>query len=117
MGYSGTVDSDDVPSLHLPSDGDRELLRVWLAGADGELGAYVNQRRNDDPALIGRIVITKREGRQPLYWVHSPVGSDFWIVSSAVERSVIGTFHTLRVALDFIRPMLRAVEATAKSTL
>src|SRR3954463_3606194 len=93
------VASNDLPSLRTPSNGDCELLRVWLAAAGGDLGGYVNQRRRrDDPAVIGRIVITRREGRQPLYWLHCPVGSDFWTVTSAVERSVIGTFPTLRAA-------------------
>jgi hypothetical protein len=117
MGDPATVDSDDVPALHVPSDGDRELLRVWLVGAGGELGAYVNRRHNDDPAVIGRIVITKREGRQPLYWVQCPSGANIWTVTSVGERSVIGEFPTLRAALDCIRPTPPSVQATVKSNL
>ena len=100
-----TADSDDLPPLRIPSDGDHELLRVWIAAASGELGAYVNQRQSDRPALVGRIVVTKPEGRQPLYWVHCPIGSNVWFVTSVGERTVVGQFPKLRAALDYLRPM------------
>lgn len=109
------ADLRDLASPCGLSDEERELLRVWAAAGSGDIAAYVNQRRSDDPAITGQVVVTKQKKR--LYLVHRPVNTKLWIVTSAVERSEVGRFPTLRTALDVIRPMLRAVEATAKSTL
>jgi hypothetical protein len=94
-----------VPSRAL-SDGERELLRVWVDAGAGDVAAYAKGRLNDDPATIGQIVVTKRDTRQPLYRVQSPAGADFWVVTSVIEGSEVGRFPTLRSALNGIRPNL-----------
>ena len=101
--------SDELRSASPPrtmSDEEWELLRVWVASAADGVSAYVIQRRSDDPAMVGRIVVTKGDTRKPLYSFHRPVGLGWWIVTSLVETGEIGSFSTLRDALNFIRPVL-----------
>lgn len=88
------------------SDEEHRLLRVWVTAASGGVTAFVNQRRRDDPTIIGRIVVIKRDTRKPLYSVYCPVGLDLWIVSSLVEMAEIGSFPSLRAALNFIQAVL-----------
>jgi hypothetical protein len=77
-----------------------------VTAASGDVTAFVNQRRRDDPTIIGRIVVIKRDTRKPLYSVYCPVGLDLWIVSSLVEMAEIGSFPSLRAALNFIQAVL-----------
>jgi hypothetical protein len=101
--------SDELRFTSAPrtlSDEERRLLRLWTTAASDEVSAYVIQRRSDDPAMVGRIVVIKGDTRKPLYSLHRPVGLGWWIVSSLVEPAEIGTFATLRDGLNFIRPVL-----------
>lgn len=85
------------------TDGERQILRDWIRTTE-DLSAYVSERRSDDPAIYRRIVVSRRATKQHLYLIHSPQGSDCWIVLSAVEAEDVGHFPTLRAALDHIRP-------------
>jgi hypothetical protein len=50
-------------------------------------------------------VVVDRKSRTLLYFIYGPEGSDFWVVLSATEKEEIGRFPTLRVALNFVRPV------------
>ena len=88
------------------SDEEREILRLWVTSAADGVTAYVHQRRRDEPNMMGRIVVMKRDTRKPLYSVYCPDGLGLWIVTSMVEASEIGSFPCLRDALNVIRPVL-----------
>ncbi|HUB12064.1 MAG TPA: hypothetical protein VMB34_08910 [Acetobacteraceae bacterium] len=88
------------------TDGERQLLLDW-AEASNDLSAFVSERRSDDPGIYRRIVILRRATRQRLYLIHCPLGSNWWMVTSAVERESVGYFPTLRAALNFVRPVAR----------
>jgi hypothetical protein len=96
--------SGSWPRLRLVSDGERELVKQWAAAASNVM-AYISQRRGDEPGLCGQVVVVDRKSRRVLYSVYGPEGSDFWVVLSAFEMEEIGRFPTLRVALNFVRPV------------
>jgi hypothetical protein len=85
-----------------PTDGEREILRGWIATAD-RFFAFVSERRGDDPSIYRRIVIAHRRTKQHAYLVHAPQGLDVWVVASVKEREDIGRFTTLRAALEFVQ--------------
>jgi hypothetical protein len=87
------------------TDWEQETLRGWVEAIDG-FTAFVAERRSDDPAIYRRIVITRRRTRQHAYTIHAPQGMDVWIVVSATESEDIGSFPTLRAALEFVQPCL-----------
>jgi hypothetical protein len=83
---------------------ERETLRGWVEAVDG-FTAFVSERRSDDPAIYRRIVITRRRTKQHAYTIYAPHGMDVWIVVSVTEREDIGSFSTLRAALEFVQPV------------
>jgi hypothetical protein len=95
-----------------PTDGERDILRCWIAAADG-FSAFVSERRGDDPGLYRRIVISRRRTKQRAYIVQAPQGRDVWIVVSAIDGDDIGRFLTLREALNFVQPALADLAPTA----
>ena len=99
-----TETSQQTTAPRTISELEQFILERWLAAAPHGVSAYVSQRSTDNPAMAQRIVVFSRGTRQPLYSVHSPVDSDFWIVSSLTENAEIGLFPTLRAALNFVRP-------------
>jgi hypothetical protein len=92
------------------TDWERETLRGWAEAVDGYT-AFVAERRSDDPAIYRRIVIARRRTKQHAYTVHAPQGMDVWVVVSTTEGEDIGTFPTLRAALEFVRPLSVGVVA------
>ena len=89
------------------SDEEHELLQEWAAAASKSVTAYISRRPSDDPRLHGRIVISDRKSRKPLYLVYRTIGTESWTVASVVENSEIGALQTLRHALIFVRPVWR----------
>ena len=76
--------------------------------------AFVAERRSDDPAIYRRIVIARRRTKQHAYTIHTPQGMDVWIVVSAAEGEDVGTFPTVRAALEFVQPVSVGVVAPAE---
>jgi len=85
------------------TDGEREILRVWVTEVNDVL-AFVSERRSDDPAIYRRIVIIRKSTGQRLYLVRPPHGHDSWLVLSAVEGEDLARCPTLRAALNFVKP-------------
>jgi hypothetical protein len=94
------------------TDWEQETLRGWAEAVEG-FTAFVSQRRRDDPAIYQRIVITRRRTKRRAYTIHAPQGMDVWIVVSATEGEDIGSFLTLRAALEFVQPVPVGVGAPA----
>jgi hypothetical protein len=86
------------------TDGERQILLDWVDATD-DLAAFVSERRSDDPGIFRRIVVHRRATKQRLYLIHCPQNSNWWVVTSAVERENVGYFPTLRAALQFVRPL------------
>jgi len=98
------------------SDWERALFAEWFAATQREeLGiaqAYVSERRGDDPMIAGRMVVVEWPSKEPSHLIYSPAGSTLWVVSSAPMWGNLQRFGTLRDALNAIRPVLDAPEAT-----
>jgi hypothetical protein len=89
---------------------ERALLAEWLAAAQREghdvHGAFVSERRSDDPMLFGRIVIVLWSSPDPAFLVHSPAGFAFWVVMAVSAWDQLRRLPTLCAALNSIRPVL-----------
>ena len=85
------------------TNGEREVLREW-AKEVGDILAFVSERRNDDPAIYRRIVISRTSASQRLYLIRPPQGNDPWLVLSAIEGEDVARCPTLRAALNFVKP-------------
>jgi hypothetical protein len=90
---------------------ERSLLADWLATAGDVASAYIVQRRNDDPTLLYRIVITASTDDVPSHVVHAASGRDVWIVSRPGPRTRRRRYRTLQAALNSIRPVLTERDA------
>jgi len=88
------------------TDGERQVLLDWLSITD-DVSAFVSERRSDDPGIFRRIVVLRRATRKAMYLIHCPQNSNWWVLTSAIERENVGYFPTLRAALQFIRPLAR----------
>jgi hypothetical protein len=93
-----------------PTPNERTIAAEWLAAAGDVAFAYVSSRREDDPALLHRIVIGAGPDHRPSHLVHAPPARDIWMVFSLGRRSEIGRYATLRAALNSIHPVLLASE-------
>jgi hypothetical protein len=82
------------------------LVQEWLALADDGPFVYVNQRRSDDPAFFGRVVIATGPDTKPSHTIHVPAGSALWLVTSMGPPRSVRQFNTLRDALNSVRPVL-----------
>lgn len=101
-----SVDSTNVFLTFPPrslGDGEREIVREWLAGTHDIATAYISERRGDDPAHFRKIVIVEAGSRSPSYLVHSPNGTDVWIVAPQDDHGAAHHFPHLRAALAAIR--------------
>ena len=86
-------------------DGEREIVKQWLAGTRDIAAAYASERRGDDPAHYRRIVVVESGSRQPSFLVHCPDGTDVWLLAVPGEQEAVKLFPSLRAALHAIRPM------------
>jgi hypothetical protein len=82
---------------------ERALVNEWLAATCNIASAFVSERRDDDPAMYRRIVITVGPQRTPSYLVHAPVGTSWWLVSSIGHGSEVTCHDSLKSALNSIR--------------
>jgi hypothetical protein len=99
---AGSDEPEYVSRPRTISAEEQRILDRWLTVAPHGVSAYISQRNTDDPAMNNRIIVVGRGKRQPLYSVHSHIGTDIWIVTSLVEDMEVGSFATLRAALNFI---------------
>jgi hypothetical protein len=86
-------------------DGEREIVKQWLAETTDIAAAYASERRGDDPAHYRRIVIVEAGARKPGYLVHCPEGTDIWLLTVLGERESVRLFPNLRAALHAVRPI------------
>lgn len=86
------------------TDGERQLLLDWTAETKAFF-AFVSERRNDDPMIYRRIVVSRRATKQPLYLIHCHKNFNLWIMVSVVDGEDVGRFPTLRAALNCISPV------------
>jgi hypothetical protein len=91
-----------------PMAEESDLVAEWLAAADDVVFAFVSSRRDDDPALLHRVVIGVGPGNRPSHVVHAPRARDIWMVFAVGGRMNISRFLSLRAALNSIRPVLVA---------
>src|SRR5579863_4449744 len=106
LGHSSLRAKFDEPEYVSPprtiSVEEQSILDRWLTAAPYGFSAYISQRSTDHRVMSNRIVVVGRGTRQPLFSVHSRTDTDVWIVTSLVEEMEIGSFATLRAALNFI---------------
>jgi len=82
------------------------LVEEWLGlTADVPL-AYVSQRRSDDPAFFGRVVIATGPDTKPSHTIHAPAESTLWLLTSMGPPRSVRQFNTLHDALNSVRPVL-----------
>ena len=82
------------------------LVQEWIGLAGDMPLAYVSQRRSDDPAFFGRVVIATGPDTKPSHTIHTPAGSALWLVTSMDQSNQVQQFGTLRDALNSVRPVL-----------
>jgi len=82
------------------------LVQWWLRLAGDVPSAYVSERRSDDPAFFGRVVIATGPDTKPSHTIHTPAGSALWLVTSMDQSNAVQQFDTLREALNSVRPVL-----------
>jgi hypothetical protein len=73
-----------------PTPNERTIVAEWLAAAGDVAFAYVSSRREDDPALLHRIVIGAGPDHRPSHLVHAPPARDIWMVSRLVGGRKLG---------------------------
>ena len=88
------------------SPAEQALVEEWLRLADDVPFAYVSQRRSDDPAFFGRVVIATGLDTKPSHTIHAPAESTLWLVTSMGPPQSVRQFNTLRDALNSVRPVL-----------
>jgi len=89
-----------------PAAAECMLVEEWLASTGDIASAYVSRRRNDDPALFWRIVVTINPDEGPAHIIHAPAGRDFWIVLTLRPVPTQRKHRTLFSALNSIRRVL-----------
>lgn len=103
------------------SQWERALVAEWFTACQHEghdiARAFVSERRGDDPKIVGRIVVVVRPSKEPTHLIYSPAESTFWVISSAPCWGELQRFHTLRAALNSIRPVLDAPNDSAVGAL
>jgi hypothetical protein len=82
------------------------VVQEWIALAGDVPSAYVSQRRSDDPAFFGRVVIATGPDTKPTHTIHVPAGSALWLVILMGSPQSARQFNTLRDALNSVRPVL-----------
>ena len=85
---------------------EQSLVQWWLRLAGDVPSAYVSERRSDDPAFFGRVVIATGPDTKPSHTIHTPAGSALWLVTSMDQSNAVQQFDTLREALNSVRPVL-----------
>jgi hypothetical protein len=85
---------------------EQALVQEWLRLANDVPMAYVSQRRSDDPAFFGRVVIATGPDTKPSHTIHVPAGSALWLLTSMDSSQSLRQFNTLRDALNSVRPVL-----------
>ena len=90
----------------MPSSTEQMLVQEWIGLANDVPFAYVSQRRSDDPAFFGRVVIATGPDTKPSHTIHTPAGSALWLVTSMDQSNEVHQFDTLREALNSVRPVL-----------
>src|SRR5689334_1797873 len=85
------------PRMLSPTE--QALVQEWLGLAGDVPSAYVSQRRSDDPAFFGRVVIATGPDTKPSHTIHTPAGSALWLVTSMAQSNEVQQFDTLREAL------------------
>jgi hypothetical protein len=88
------------------SSTEQVLVQEWRRLAGDVPSAYVSERRSDDPAFFGRVVIATGPDTKPSHTVHVPAGSVLWLVTSMGPPQSVRQFDTLREALNSVRPVL-----------
>ena len=86
-------------------DGERQIVKEWLAAAPDIATAFVSERRSDNPAYFRKVVIIESGSRVPSFLVHCPNGTNLWLVSSLAEQDDVRQYPDLRAALHAIRPV------------
>jgi hypothetical protein len=92
------------PRILSPTE--QALVQEWLRLAGDLPMGYVSQRRSDDPALFGRVVIATGPDTKPSHTIHSPGESALWLVTSMGPPQNVRQFNTLHDALNSVRPVL-----------
>ena len=78
----------------------------WLRLAGDVPSAYVSERRSDDPAFFGRVVIATGSDTKPSHTIHAPAESTLWLLTSMGPPQSVRQFNTLHDALNSVRPVL-----------
>jgi hypothetical protein len=94
------------PRELLPAE--RALLCEWHVRAGDIAGAFVCDRSSDDPALYRRIVVIDYPDDKPTHLIYQPAGQTVWVKYTVQPYRRMDIFHTLRTALNAIRPVLPA---------
>lgn len=94
-----------LPPRHLRPN-EREMVAEWLAAAGDIASAYFSGRKNDDPAIYRRIVITEDKNSGPTFLIHTSANLKIWVVLEVGSPSHVRGFDFLRDALNFVRPVL-----------
>jgi hypothetical protein len=72
------------------SSTEQMLVQEWIGLANDVPFAYVSQRRSDDPAFFGRVVIATGPDTKPSHTIHAPAESTLWLLNgSTPERPAV----------------------------
>jgi hypothetical protein len=85
---------------------EQALVQQWLVLAGDLPMAYVSQRRSDDPAFFGRVVIATGPDAKPSHTIHTPGESALWLLTSMGPPRSVRQFNTLHDALNLLRSVL-----------
>ena len=89
-------------------------MAEWLALAGDVAATYVSSRRGDHPAHYQRVVVITKPNEGPSHLIQAASGRDIWIVFTLDRRTGIQRFHSLRSALNAVRPVFKD-EAASRS--
>ena len=82
------------------------LVQEWIGLGNDVPLAYASQRRSDDPAFFGRVVIATGPDAKPSHTIHTPGESALWLLTSMGPPRSVWQFNTLHDALNLLRPVL-----------
>ena len=88
------------------SSTEQMLVQEWIGLANDVPFTYVSQRRSDDPALFGRVVIATGPDAKTSHTIHAPAESAPWLLTSMGPPRSVQQFNTLHDALNSVRPVL-----------
>src|SRR5689334_6860621 len=88
------------------SSTEQMLVQEWIGLANDVPFAYVSQRRSDDPAFFGRVVIATGPDTKPSHTIHAPAESTLWLLTSMGPPRSVRQFNRLHDALNSVRPVL-----------